>query len=111
MSVLAHFSARRLPAARSYRTALVLGLLLLGPTLLASATPGHAAGTATVLSGTIAGSDPTQAGRFVRDWAPSVCGTSKTAPVLADTPARHYDAYPFVNRSSTPLCVTVQLQT
>ena len=61
--------------------------------------------------GAISGSDPTQAGRLLRDYKPSICGTAKTTPALASSSARHYDAYPFTNTSGSPICVTVRLDT
>jgi hypothetical protein len=62
-------------------------------------------------TGAISTSDATQLDRFVRDWAPSACGTPKAAPETADTvpAARHADTYTFSNPTGTAQCVTIRL--
>ncbi len=74
--------------------------------VLATATPCPGGQT---FSGAISASDPVQAGRLLRNYVPSTCGTAKTMPGLSSTNARHYDVYNLTNTSDTPICVTVSL--
>ncbi|HEX6605283.1 MAG TPA: hypothetical protein VF276_00060, partial [Chloroflexia bacterium] len=78
---------------------------------LASAGPAAAATLSTLtIQGSITSADRTQAGRIIRDWAPSACGAVKSAPDTGDTAAHHYDAYNYTNTSASNQCVTVQLR-
>ena len=89
---------------------LVLGFAF-GPHLAAAGpAPAAVAAVSTLTAqGSITGADRTQAGRIIRDWAPSACGAVKNVPETADTAARHYDAYTYANTSTSSQCVTVQL--
>jgi 6-phosphogluconolactonase (cycloisomerase 2 family) len=49
--------------------------------------------------------------RLTRDGQFSVCGGQKTCPGTTGTGTRRYDAYSFLNCSTTPSCVTVNLGT
>jgi hypothetical protein len=80
---------------------------------LAAAGPAPAAAAAVntlTAQGNITTADRTQAGRIIRDWAPSACGAIKNVPDTGDTAAHHYDAYTYANTSSSSQCVTVQLR-
>jgi hypothetical protein len=108
----------RTPSATPTRTATVTGTPpTLPPTVPATSTntPVPATSTPTPvpagqpIPGAISGTDPTQAGRIVRDWVPSTCATVKTVPGNGDTLAHHYDAYTFANTTGSTACVTVQL--
>ncbi len=49
-------------------------------------------------------------GRLNRDGVNSACGTNKTAPAVLDTATDfQFDAYNFVNSSSSPACISVAL--
>jgi hypothetical protein len=76
------------------------------PTNTPTATP-----TTPPVQGAITTGDPTQAGRFVRDWTVASCGTVKTVPGNGDMLAHHYDAYNFVNNTGSSQCITVRLTT
>ncbi|MEP7341021.1 MAG: putative Ig domain-containing protein [Acidobacteriota bacterium] len=49
--------------------------------------------------------------RLTRDGLFSVCGGQKTCPGTTGTGTRRYDAYSFLNCSTTPSCVTVNFGT
>ena len=98
----------------------VLALLLValglvcGPQLAAAgaltAPAAVTAAGALTAQGSISTADRTQAGRIIRDWAPSACGAVKNVPDTGDTAAHHYDAYNYVNTSASSQCMTVQLR-
>ena len=73
-----------------------------------------AAASATVCPGvTIAGAltldDPTQAGRLTTLLESSTCLDPRGCPGVLDIVPRHYDAYAFVNTSSSTACFTVDV--
>lgn len=61
------------------------------------------------IDGNIQSSDPVQAGRLVTLLNASSCASPRSYPGASDALAHHYDAYTFVNPSSSPVCVTVDL--
>ena len=114
---------RHLIASILFSLVLLLGQLLAGKPVGAQeeesegSLPPHPPRTATpvpcfnsgVLTGSIVISDPVQAGRINRDGVASSCQTPKTCSILVDTLPRHYDAYTFVNSSSSASCYTVRI--
>lgn len=62
-----------------------------------------------VINGSITASDPQQAGRLSRNGVVSSCAAPKSCPGVFDTAGRSYDAYTYVNTTSTTACITVRL--
>jgi len=60
--------------------------------------------------GSIAGSDPTQTGRPVRNGVPQTCPPSTVCQIFDTTPL-HYDAYTFTNTTGSTQCVTIDTNT
>jgi autotransporter-associated beta strand protein len=60
--------------------------------------------------GAITGGDATQNNRFLRQGAPSECGSVKACPPESTGAIIHYDPYTFTN-AGPPTCVTVALNT
>ncbi|MEO6458313.1 MAG: S-layer homology domain-containing protein [Chloroflexia bacterium] len=78
------------------------------------ATPIVPTATATVCAvnsivGSLTSSDPVQMGRLWRD-TPTGCATNN-CPGVMDTLPRHYDAYQFINNSTSSQCINVTLNT
>ena len=63
----------------------------------------------TSVSGAITGTDNAQVGRLITLLTASSCPTNRPAPGVFDNLPRHYDAYSFVNPSSSAACVTITL--
>ncbi|MDQ2808602.1 MAG: S-layer homology domain-containing protein [Chloroflexota bacterium] len=96
----------------------------LPPTLTATPTPlGSATATRTPspiatatqcagainVTGTITNTDPTEAGRLVRDGVRSTCAAPKAPPAANDTLPRHYKVYTYTNNTGGSQCVTVNI--
>lgn len=88
------------------RTGLSLGLLACAVVLIPAASA--PAVTFTDFSSTINNSDPTQTGRLIRDEPPSACG-APTIPGALDTEPYHYDFITLRNRTLSPMCITVTI--
>jgi autotransporter-associated beta strand protein len=62
----------------------------------------------TLYTNTLDASSAIQIGRLARNCIISTCGSIKSCPGMADSTARHYQAYPFYNGPSNA-CITVAL--
>ncbi len=82
----------------------------LQPTRTPIATPTLCPNGASVV-GSIDNNDPVQTGRLVRGNPPSTCDAPRACPgaSTSDTFQRHYDSYTYTNNTSSPICVTVRI--
>jgi hypothetical protein len=83
-------------------------------TTVASTSTAIVTGTATScanlpINGSLTLNDPTQAGRLNTLLAASSCDDPRGCPGALDPLPRHYDAYTFVNTSSSEACFTVNV--